>query len=191
LKQIRAKPKPYGGSRPLIMNAGASPTGQAFAIRNCDALFSHISYGMSLDETAGYVTRLRDTARQQGRDIEIYTVGVVTCRPTAREAADYWRHCIVDNADWDAVDNILAMRDITRDNRSPDDFQRLRNHQANGMGGLPMIGDSDTVTAQLARLAEAGLTGIAVSFVNYLDELPYFRDEVLPRLARLGLRNST
>src|SRR5690242_4148624 len=40
LRQVRAKPKPYGGSRPLIMNAGASPTGQAFAIRNCDALFS-------------------------------------------------------------------------------------------------------------------------------------------------------
>ena len=188
LRQVRAKPKPYGGSRPLIMNAGASPTGQAFAIRNCDALFSHISYGMSLDETALYVTRLRDMARQQGRDIDIYTVGVVTCRPSSKEAEDYWRHAIVDNADWDAVDNILAMRDITPDNHAPDEFRRLRNHQANGMGGLPMIGDPDMVTAQLARLANAGLTGIAVSFVNYLDELPYFCAEVLPRLARLGLR---
>jgi alkanesulfonate monooxygenase SsuD/methylene tetrahydromethanopterin reductase-like flavin-dependent oxidoreductase (luciferase family) len=43
LKGVRAKPKPYGGTRPLIMNAGASSTGQAFAIRNCDALFSTIS----------------------------------------------------------------------------------------------------------------------------------------------------
>jgi alkanesulfonate monooxygenase SsuD/methylene tetrahydromethanopterin reductase-like flavin-dependent oxidoreductase (luciferase family) len=189
LRQVRAKPKPYGGSRPLIMNAGASPTGQAFAIRNCDALFSHISYGMSLDETALYVTRLRDMAQQQGRDIDIYTVGVVTCRPSAKEAEDYWRHAIVDHADWGAVDNILAMRDITPENHSPDEFRRLRNHQANGMGGLPMVGDPDMVTAQLARLADAGLTGIAVSFVNYLDELPYFCAEVLPRLARLGLRD--
>ena len=30
---------PYGGTRPVIMNAGASATGQAFAIRNCDAFF--------------------------------------------------------------------------------------------------------------------------------------------------------
>jgi hypothetical protein len=30
--------------------------------------------------------------------------------------------------------------------------------------------------------------GIAVSFVNYFDDLPYFCDEVLPRLARMGLR---
>jgi dimethylsulfone monooxygenase len=27
-----------------------------------------------------------------------------------------------------------------------------------------------------------------VSFVNYVDELPYFCAEVLPRLARAGLR---
>jgi dimethylsulfone monooxygenase len=30
LKGVRAKPKPFGGRRPLIMNAGASATGQAF-----------------------------------------------------------------------------------------------------------------------------------------------------------------
>ena len=40
LKTIRAKPKPHGGTRPLIMNAGASPVGRAFAIRNCDAFFT-------------------------------------------------------------------------------------------------------------------------------------------------------
>ena len=28
LVDVRAKPKPYGGTRPLIMNAGASPTGR-------------------------------------------------------------------------------------------------------------------------------------------------------------------
>jgi alkanesulfonate monooxygenase SsuD/methylene tetrahydromethanopterin reductase-like flavin-dependent oxidoreductase (luciferase family) len=41
LKAIRAKPKPHGGTRPLIMNAGASPVGRAFAIRNCDAFFTN------------------------------------------------------------------------------------------------------------------------------------------------------
>ena len=56
------------------------------------------------------------------------------------------------------------------------------------MGGLPIIGDPDQVATELAILSEAGLTGIAVSFVNYADELPYFCDEVLPRLERMGLR---
>jgi hypothetical protein len=27
-----------------------------------------------------------------------------------------------------------------------------------------------------------------VSFVNYTDELPYFCDEVLPRLKKMGVR---
>src|SRR2546421_6723205 len=127
IKGGRAKPKPYGGSRPLIMNAGASPTGQSFAIRNCDALFSNVSNGISFDETAQHVKNVRALARQAGRDIDVYTVGVVTCRPTRREAEEYYRHCIVDNADWRAVDNILAMKNVTQDKHAPEAFQRLRN----------------------------------------------------------------
>ncbi|MGH7096047.1 MAG: LLM class flavin-dependent oxidoreductase [Stellaceae bacterium] len=188
LKGVRAKPKPYGGTRPLIMNAGASPTGQAFAIRNCDALFSNVSLGISFDETAAHIKGVQARAREAGRALDVYTVGVVTCRPTAREAEDYYRYAIVDNADWAAVDNILAMKNITPHNHAPEAFQRVRAHQANGMGGLPLVGDPDGVARDLARLAEVGLTGIAVSFVNYLDELPYFCAEVLPRLERLGLR---
>jgi FMNH2-dependent dimethyl sulfone monooxygenase len=188
LKEVRAKPKPYGDTRPLIMNAGASPTGQAFAIRNCDALFSTISHGISFAETVQHVAKVKAQARQCGREIDVYTVGVVTCRATAREAADYYRHCIVEHADWGAVDNILAMKNITLQTCPPEEFRRIRDHQANGMGGLPLVGDPDNVAHGLAQLAAAGLTGIAVSFVNYLDELPYFCAEVLPRLSRAGLR---
>ena len=56
------------------------------------------------------------------------------------------------------------------------------------MGGLAIVGDPDRVAQILINLSSAGLRGIGVSFVNYLDELPYFRDEVLPRLERVGLR---
>jgi dimethylsulfone monooxygenase len=191
LRGVRVKPKPHGGSHPLIMNAGASPTGQAFAIRNCDALFSTISLGISFNETAAHIRHVQALARQAGREIDVYTVGVVTCRPTVREAQDYYRHAVVDNADWAAVDNILAMKNITPQLYSPEEFQRIRHHQANGMGGLPLVGDPDAVARDMARLATLGLRGIAVSFVNYLDELPYFCGEVLPRLARQGLRESS
>ena len=190
LKGVRARPKPHGGTRPLLMNAGASTTGQAFAIRNCDALFSNISRGISFEQTAGHVSGVHALARQAGREIDVYTVGVVTCRPTTKEAQDYYRHAVVDNADWAAVDNILAMKNITPQTHSREEFQQIRDHQANGMGGLPLVGDPDAVARDMARLAESGLRGIAVSFVNYLDELPYFCGEVLPRLARAGLRDS-
>jgi alkanesulfonate monooxygenase SsuD/methylene tetrahydromethanopterin reductase-like flavin-dependent oxidoreductase (luciferase family) len=61
---------------------------------------------------------------------------------------------------------------------------------AHGNSGVPIVGDPDHIAAQLIELSGAGLTGIAVSLVNYADELPYFRDEVLPRLERAGLRLS-
>ena len=80
------------------------------------------------------------------------------------------------------------MRDIRPQEYSPEEFRRIREHQANGMGGLPLVGDPDAVAQDLARLAALGLRGIAISFVNYLDELPFFCAEVLPRLVRSGLR---
>src|SRR6187431_1229883 len=65
LKKVRAKPKPYGGSRPLIMNAGASPTGRAFAIRNCDAFFTQADR-TSMELTASKVKAAKDDAKAQG-----------------------------------------------------------------------------------------------------------------------------
>src|SRR6185312_843489 len=47
------KLKPYGGTRPLIMNAGSSGSGQAFALRNCDAFFTATSTSrQGVDATA-------------------------------------------------------------------------------------------------------------------------------------------
>jgi len=187
LTGIRAKPKPYGGSRPLIMNAGASATGRAFALRNCDAFFTQASR-RSPEETAQRVGEVKMEAATHGREIDVYTVGVITCRPTRKEAEDYYRHCFVDNADWSAVDLILAKKNISRDTVGEVVFQEQRTNYANGMGGVPIVGDPDRVARQLADLSRAGLRGAGVSFVNYADELPFFCDEVMPRLERLGVR---
>jgi dimethylsulfone monooxygenase len=187
LANIRAKPKPFGGTRPLIMNAGASDTGRSFALRNCDAFFTQASR-RSLDETAQRVRDVKAEAARYGREIDVYTVGVITCRPTAKEAHDYYRHCIVENADWSAVDIILAKKNISPQTVGNDKFLEARNDYANGMGGVPIIGDPDGVAQQLADLSRAGLRGAGVSFVNYSDELPFFCDEVMPRLERLGVR---
>ena len=187
MKGIRGKPKPYGGTRPLIMNAGASAVGQTFAIRNCDAFFLQASR-TSLDETAQKVADAKSQASEQGRELGVYTVGVVTCKPTGKAAEDYYHYSVVEHADWSAVDCILALKNITAQNTPPDRFRQIRTGYAEGMGGLPIVGDPDHVASQLVDLSKAGLTGIAVSLVNYSDELPYFCDEVLPRLARAGLR---
>ena len=188
MKGIRGKPKPFGGTRPLIMNAGSSPTGQAFAIRNCDAFFLQASRD-SLAETTQRVAAVQERARQGGREIGCYTVGVVTCRSTRKEAEDYYHYSIVEHADWSAVDGILALKNISPQTVPMEEFLRKRSQYAQGMGGLPIVGDPDFVAQQLADLSKAGLTGVGVSLVNYAQELPFFCDEVLPRLVRMGIRD--
>jgi dimethylsulfone monooxygenase len=187
LKGVRANPKPFGGTRPVMMNAGASDVGRAFALRNCEAFFTNASRH-SRAETETKVRAVKAEAEKFGREIDVYTVGVVTCRPTRKDAEERYRYCAVEQADWSAVDLILAKKNITKDNHSAEDFTLKRTQYANGMGGLPVVGDPDEVAQQLAELSRAGLRGIGISFVNYADELPYFCDEVLPQLKRLGVR---
>ena len=95
---------------------------------------------------------------------------------------------MVEHADWSAVDDILALLSVTVHNTPAEKFHQIRTRYAQGMGGLQIVGDPDHVAGQLIALTNAGLTGAAVSLVNYVAELPFFCDEVLPRLERAGLR---
>src|SRR5258708_2469961 len=105
LKKVRAKPKPYGGSRPLIMNAGWSGSGQAFALRNCDAFFTATSTSrQGVDATANMVKEIKSEARAFGREIEVFTVGQIVCRPTQKEAEDYYRYPPIEIPDSGSVD---------------------------------------------------------------------------------------
>ena len=189
LKKVRAKPKPYGGTRPLIMNAAMSPVGQAFAVKNCDALFSSPTAEGKIEEFSDVVTGVKALARQHGREIGVYTVAVVCARATKKEAEDYYQYAVLDNADWTAVDSIIELR-LHRPLSSiePKELERIRNNLAAGRGGLPIIGDADYVAQEFAKLSAAGIAGIGLSLLNYERELPFFCDEVLPRLKRMGLR---
>jgi dimethylsulfone monooxygenase len=69
-----------------------------------------------------------------------------------------------------------------------DALQMLRGRFAAGHGTLPLVGDPDTVARELARISAAGFAGCTLSFVDYVKEFPYFRDEVIPRPERMGLR---
>ncbi len=65
----------------------------------------------------------------------------------------------------------------------------MTERHVSGIGTMPVVGDYDEVAAQFKRMSDAGLDGMAVGLVNYIDEFPILRDEILPRMERLGLRN--
>lgn len=203
LAGVRAKPGPVGGTRPIIMNAGQSGTGQAFAMRNCDAFFTSTSgarlavagTSQAMDQNKVFelivkqVSDIKAEGHKFGREIEVYTQGQVICRPTQKEAEDYYHHVNVKSADWGAIDQMLALKNITPQNTSADVFAGKRSMMAShGVGGYPFVGTPDRIADEFANLGRAGFRGLAVSFVNYLNEVPYFCAEVLPRLARMGLR---
>ena len=190
LKGGRAYPKPYGETRPLLMNAGSSDVGQAFALRNCDAFFvATAGSRKSLEGSAVKVNEVKDAAQKLGRDIEVFTVGQVICRPTQQEADDYYQHVNIDNADWGAIDGMLANKSMTPQTMPPGEYEAKRRFFAsNSIGGYPFVGTPDRLAEELTIISRAGVRGIGLSFVNYLDEVPYFCDEVLPRLVRQGVR---
>jgi len=187
LKGVRLKPKPWGGARPMMMNAGSSEAGRSFALRNCDGFFTSASR-VSLEETRDKVQGIKAQAADYGREIDVYTVGVMTLRRTAKEAQDYYRHAIIDGADWSAVRDILALKKISPETVGQDEYNLKKTQYANGMGGLPIVGDPDMVANMFADLSRAGLRGVGISMVNYGDELPLFVEEVLPRLKKMGVR---
>ena len=190
LEGVRAHPKPFGGTRPILMNAGSSPVGQAFALRNCDAFFvATAGSRTSLEGNVKKVAEIKEAARAVGREIEVFTVGQVICRPSQKQAEDYYRHAIIENADWVAIDGMLANKSITPQTIPPEEYIKKRQYFAShAIGGYPFVGTPDRVAEEFESISGAGMRGIAVSFVNYLEELPYFCDEVLPRLVRLGVR---
>jgi FMNH2-dependent dimethyl sulfone monooxygenase len=192
IKGGRAYPKPFGGTRPLVMNAGSSDAGQAFALRNCDAFFvATAGSRKSLAGSAAKVAETKAAAKALGRDrdIEIFTVGQVFCRPNQKDAEDYYQHVNIDNADWGALDGMLLNKSMTPQTMPPEEYYEKRRYfAANAVGGYPFVGTPDRIADELEVISKAGVRGIGLSFTNYLNEVPYFCDEVLPRLVRKGVR---
>ena len=87
-----------------------------------------------------------------------------------------------------AADHLMELQGLHAQSFPAEAFKSIRQRFFGGHGVYPLIGDPDDVAAELAKISAAGFIGTTITFVNYLDEFPYFRDEVLPRLERLGLR---
>jgi alkanesulfonate monooxygenase SsuD/methylene tetrahydromethanopterin reductase-like flavin-dependent oxidoreductase (luciferase family) len=192
LHGVEGSPLPWGGAAPLMMNAGTSPAGREFAIKYSDMHFD----GVKLPEDS--IERIAETkrlGREAGRELQVWTPVGILCRPTQREADEYMQY-IIDHADLGAVGHLAEMH--ARDAKDRIDVEGVYRRKSDttterrvlARGSFCAIGDPDWVTEQLARLHRVGFDGLVINFVNYLDEFPYFVQEVLPRLERLGLRAS-
>jgi dimethylsulfone monooxygenase len=175
------------GSRIPIVNAGSSPQGRSFAARNADRAFTVVA---GPEDGAEVVASVRAEARSYGRDVGVFTLGHVVCRPTRAEAEEFLHYYADERADWPAVDEVMRLQGLHAQSFTPQMLATFRHRFAAGHGSCPLVGDPDDVATALAAFAKAGFDGIALSFLNYGDELGYFAQEVIPRLEALGIRNS-
>ena len=180
LRGVHGRPAPFGGE-PVVVNAAASGHGRAFAMQNCDYLltvFPDIASGREM------IRAIKAAAPH----VQIIAVTTVVCRASVAEAEAFDEWYSNEHADWDCVDYNMELVGLYGGHLPPDILQQFRRRFAQGFGSYPVIGDPDAVARVYADLQAAGVDACTVAFFNYLDEMPYFCDEVLPRLERLGVR---
>jgi FMNH2-dependent dimethyl sulfone monooxygenase len=184
LRGLAGDPKPRGG-KVILMSAGASRAGRNFAMARCDRLFTIlVSPEMCREEVAS----LKAAAREIDRLVDVYTSAYIVCRPTRKEAEEYSDRFSRELADWPATDNVMRMLGMDCQSFSPEHFAMFRSRFAGGHGNYPIVGDPDSVAEEIRRVRDAGVRGLTISFVDFAQEFPYFRDEVLPRLVAMGVR---
>lgn len=183
-RRVKGEPKPLRGSVP-ILNAAGSPQGRGFATDNADFLFTP---AIDLARSRGEIAELKAQAAAKGRKVDVLTFSHVICRPTEAEAKDFLHYTAVENSDTAAVDNLVNLQFAHAQSFPHDLLAQIKHLFAMGHGGYPLVGTPDQVAEGILRLHAAGFAGTTLSFVDYLKEFPYFRDEVLPRLERAGIR---
>lgn len=177
-----AKPRPK--YIPPIFNAAGSKEGRHFAVQNADFLFTPVS---DLERSTAETQELKDLAQAQERRAQVMTFSHVICRPSLQEAQDEWQRQLL-HTDTVALDNLMNLMFAHAQSFPADIRQQLRDRMAVGHGGFALLGTPTQVADQIESLHQAGFSGTTLSFFNYVEEFPYFRDQVLPLLKAKGLR---
>lgn len=187
LNQAVSTPSALQNPRPVTMNAAFSPAGRDFAARWCDQLFTTFT---QVEEGQRHITDIGARASAAGRDIGVSTVAHVVCRPSDEEAQAYYEHYAVTHADQGALDEYMASKSKFSRSHDEDAYRLYRRRFAAGGGSYPLVGSPQTVTDQLERIADAGFSTVALSFVDYREDVRFFCDQVLPLLTQRGLRRA-
>lgn len=194
LKKLHTDPVSIQRPRPAVMSAGFSAKGRDFAAKAADVLFLNVT---ELDQIPVILADVATHMARYQRTISVFTMAHVVCRPTRKEAEEYFHYFAEEMEDPAGLDYYRTNRGVTVKDGAREIARPMltRFHRATGLnyagaypGAYPFVGSPDDIADEMARMSEAGLAGCTVAFVDYLKELPYFLAEVEPRLRRLGLR---
>jgi alkanesulfonate monooxygenase SsuD/methylene tetrahydromethanopterin reductase-like flavin-dependent oxidoreductase (luciferase family) len=181
------------------MSAGISPKGRDFAGQAADLLFTSVS---NMQRAPEIVKSVHEFAARYGRKIDVFTTCHIVCRPTRKEAEDFYYYYAEEMADRASLAYIVQQKQATagsdtskteRADTNPEANARKRGrvHAGTFPGCYMIVGTPDDVADEMIEMSGAGLAGASICFLDYLAAMPYFIQEVLPRLERAGLRESS
>ena len=184
-ENLEAYPKPHQAPRPVLINAGNSPSGVEFSARNVDINFASLD---TLENMAQYTKNIRHKAREEyGRDISTMTYGLVVARDTEAEAKQAFQS-VIDNGDWEAAGNVMKVAGMESQSFN-EQIKAFQERFIAGWAGYPVVGSPERVVEELGRLNEAGMDGMIMGFLDYNEEMKYFGERILPLMKEAGLRN--
>jgi dimethylsulfone monooxygenase len=183
-----SEPKPLQQPYPVLMNAGTSPSGRAFAARHSDLIFAPLQ---TMAEAKRQIVEIKRFAHDSvGRDVRVFGRAHVVCRDREQDARNYWRHVHRDNADVDAIGNYTALSKANSQSLKFDEEERGRliETMAAGRGSLPLVGTPAQIVEAMAELTDSGLDGLVLSWVNFDEGLDQMEHQILPLMVEAGLR---
>ncbi len=182
LKNVLGKPKPWWNSRPLLVAAGNSEMGRDFAANSADCLFTAIP---SLEEVTPKIDYFRRVS-PPGQLRNIFASSHLMVRRTRKEAEDYHHYIVHEHGDWESAGYAANLKG-SRPNTWMKQQKNLQARLITG-AGYPIIGSYDDAIETFQKLNAIGLDGLALGMINYVDDFHHIRDELLPRMERVGLR---
>ena len=178
-------PKPLFG-RPVLVNATGSEAGIAFAARYSDIVFitspggAHIE--SALETLPAHIANIKAAAARVGRKVRTVINPVIVSRDTERETLDH-AHAISGNAIKGAFGGYDSDAHAWRGRGDASHKQGL------GLGGnIEIIGTPEQVVEQLVALKKTGIDGVQLGFYDFLPDIGYFGERILPLLKQAGLR---
>lgn len=181
------RPKPIQRPFPGIMNAGGSPTGERFAAQQADMAFTGLPPG-DMDAGRAKLDRLREIAREFGRQPQFWTSCSVVCRPTEKEARDYVRYYVEEKGDWEAAGNLVREGIGRNAVLTQEQRERMTYRIVAGYGASMLVGTPEQIADQLVQISGVGVNGCLLLWVNYEEGLQQWNEQVMPLLEQAGLR---
>lgn len=193
LEGAEAYPKPVQSPGPVVMSAGSSPAGQAFAFDHAQILFVAVP---NMDHVAAGAAKLRANADGAGRpDLRLWAGTHIVCKDTEKEAKEYLDY-LEEKADWEGMVRYLNISETgsqsmdysayKRDNADFKNDEAVRAHIRASL--IPLTGTPEMIVDGMLKLSEAGIDGICTGMVDYDEGLDRLHEQIFPLMREAGLR---